>query len=162
MDTRSLPVTPHSVAVMLRPDGRVFIEVYSRPINGPATIDGLPAVLPRIDDAAVLGDAILQGLERSTFRTMPAPDPGNNPMVEEILTWAGARDWKSYTKGSKSVGIFARYLTAPPTTVSITPEAWNRKGGFSPIDDEYRENVPFASAEELGRLVQQAMKVARA
>lgn len=162
MDTRSFPMIPHSVAVMLRPDGRVFIEVYSQPQSGAPTLDGLPLVLQGADDPKVLGQGVLDALERSTYDVMPAPDHRNNPMVKELLAWAGARNWKAYTKGSKSVSVFSRYSVAPPATVNITPDKRDSDGGFSSISEERRVDVAFTGAEELGRLVQEALKIARA
>ena len=98
-DAEDLPVTPHNVVVMLRPDGRVFIEPYSRPIQGTWTLDGIPEVVPDIQDAKALGTAILNALERSSWRVIPEPDPRDDPVVREVLKWAGARNWKQYTKG---------------------------------------------------------------
>ncbi|KTR85529.1 hypothetical protein [Leucobacter chromiiresistens] len=148
--------------VMLRPDGRVFIEVYSRPVQGTWTLNGVPDVIPGIDDAERLGKAILDALERSTWRVIANPDPRNNPVTREVLKWAGARDWKQYTKGSKAVSVHARYAVGPPTSANISPKERERSGAYAPIDDAYREGVHFESAEALGRLVQEAMKVARA
>ena len=162
VDAEDLPVTPHNIVVMLRPDGRVFIEVYSRPVQGTWTLNGVPDVIPGIDDAERLGKAILDALERSTWRVIANPDPRNNPVTREVLKWAGARNWKQYTRGSKAVSVYARYAVAPPTSVDISPGARERSGAFVPIRDAHREGVRFQSAEELGRLVQEAMKVARA
>ncbi|MFD5599346.1 hypothetical protein ACFWHR_04745 [Leucobacter sp. NPDC058333] len=147
---------------MLRPDGRVFIEVYSLPVQGTWTLDGIPAVVPSIEDAEILGQAVLDGLERSSWRIIPAPDPRDNPMVQEVLDWAGARNWKAYTKGSRAVSVYSRYSVAPPTAVDISPYERENSGAYSPIDEEHQEGVVFEGAEELGRLVQEAMKVARA
>lgn len=162
MDTRSLPLNPHNVKVLLRPDGRVFIEVYSQPHDGPAWIlDGFPAVLQSTQDAKTLGKAILEGLEKSTYDLRSADELWNRPTMEEFLKWAGARNWKAYTKGSKAVGVYSRYSIAPPATIDITPEKRESNGGFSPIVEVCRDDVAFAGAEDLGRLVQEALKVTR-
>jgi hypothetical protein len=162
MDTAGIPMNPHNVHVILRPDGRIFIEVYSQPHSGAWVIDGLPVVLQSVDDAKALGQAVLDALERSTYDVIPAPDHRNNPMVKELLAWAGVRTWKAYTKGSKSVGLYSRYSIAPPATVNITPEQRDSDGGYTPIMEEHRVDVAFAGAEDLGVLVQEALKVARA
>lgn len=155
-------MNPHTVAVMLRPDGRVFVEVYSQPHTGASILDGLPAVLESADDAKALGKAVLDGLERSTFDLHSADELMNRPPMDEFLKWAGARNWKAYTKGSKSVTVFSRYSFAPPATVNITPQKRDSGGGFSPLSEERRVGVSFAGAEELGRLLQEALKLARA
>lgn len=156
-------MNPHSAIVRLRPDGRVFVEVYSQPHDGPAwVLDGLPFVLQSAPDAKALGKAVLDALERSTYDVIPAPDPRNNPMVKQLLEWAGVRNWKAYTKGSKSVDVDSRYAVAPPATVDLTPKERDSDGGYTPIMEEHRVDVAFAGAEELGRLVQEALKVARA
>ncbi|MFD5599344.1 hypothetical protein ACFWHR_04735 [Leucobacter sp. NPDC058333] len=139
----------------------MFIEVYSQPHDGPETLDGLPIVLQSAEDAKALGQAVLDALERSTFEVISAPDPRNNPMLKKLLTWAGVRNWASYAKGSKSVGVFSRYSVAPPATINITPEKWDSDGGFSPIMEERQVEVPFVGVEELGALLQDAMKLAR-
>ena len=162
MDAGSLPVTPHNVVIMLRPDGRVFIETYSQPHTGARISDGFPLVLAGLEDPVVLGQAILDGLERSTYDVYSADELRSRPTLDELFAWAGARNWKQYTRGSKAVSVYARYAVGPPTSANISPEERKRSGAYAPIDDAYREGVHFQSAEELGRSVQEAMKVARA
>ena len=58
--------------------------------------------------------------------------------------------------------MYARYAVGPPTSANISPKERERSGAYAPIDDAYREGVRFQSAEELGRLVQEAMNDARA
>ncbi|SDQ17105.1 hypothetical protein [Leucobacter chromiiresistens] len=162
MDAGSLPVHPHNASIMLRPDGRVFIETYSQPHTGAWISDGFPIVLAGLEGPVVLGEAILDGLERSTYDVYSADELRSRPTLDELYAWAGVRNWKQYTKGSKSVSVYSRYAVAPPTSANISPEERERSGACAPIDDAYREGVRFQSAEELGRLVQEAMNDARA
>ena len=154
-------MTPHSVNVELRPDGRIFVQVYSRPQGQPWIIDGLPTVLDNANDPEALGAAVISALGRSTVDTLPARDLRADPPSSDLLRWAGVRSWAAYTRGARSVGIYARY-DSELTTVNITPEARERTGATVPIMEHRREGVVVESPDQLGRDIQAALNVATA
>lgn len=154
-------MTPHSATVELRPDGRVFVQVYSQPQGQTWIVDGLPTVLSDGDDPEALGEAVIAALGRSTVDVLPARDLRANPPSSDLLAWAGARSWAAYTRGVRSVDIDARY-DSELTTVDITPEARERTGATVPVMEHRRLGVMVESPAQLGREIQAALAFATA
>lgn len=138
-------------------DGRVFVFVYSRTANGFWTLDGLPNVLPTLDDAAALGEAARAALDTSTDGVLPARDVRADPPDREFLAWFGGSAAK-YARGVRSVQLRAEYDDRL-TEVIVTPQANEGKGSFTGIR-EHRATERPQDAAEFGAILQRA--VARA
>ena len=151
--------TPHSVTVNLRSDGCVLVQVYSRPKSQAWITDGLPELLENADDARAIGESVIAALHRSTVDVLPSRDLRAEPPAKPILDWAGVRSWAAYTRGMKSVGVYARF-DSELSTVDITPKARERSGAFIPMDEGDREGVTVVTPEQLGRDIQAALKIA--
>lgn len=152
-------MTRASVSVHEQPDGRVFVTVYSRNVDGFWLMNGLPRVLPTAKDEEALGSSVLDALVASTQTTLPSRDLRNNPPDSEFLAWLGVSTYAKYAKGVRSVGVYA-FLDEGQDRVLVTPEKnGGAKSGFTPISDE-RVTLTTLDALTLGSTVRTALSLA--
>lgn len=153
----------HSAAVELQPDGRVFLVTYSEAENGARILDGLPLVVPSMDDP-LLGTEALAALERSNARVLPARDVIADPPDREFLQWVGKPSFGAYARGVRRVSF---YVVTPGNedgirTIKIAP-AQNLGGqsGFTAIA-EAKSELAYEGPDQLGDALREAMKLATA
>lgn len=151
------------VSVEQQRDGRVFVVTYSKTVDGHRLIDGAPLVVTDASDAALLGEAVVTGLQRSSDGVLPARDSREFPPDADFLAWVGAPSFAHYAKGVKSVSVWAANGEGEHLTlVEVTPEAnGGPRKGFTPMDGE-EETLQSPGARELGQAVQAALKTATA
>ena len=151
------------VSVEQQRDGRVFVVTYSKTVDGHRLIDGTPVVVSGASDAAPLGEAVVTGLQRSSEGKLPARDTGAFPPDADFLAWVGAPSFAHYSKGVRSVSVWAANGQGEDlTSVEVTPEAnGGPRKGFTPMDGEL-ETLQSPSAMELGQAVQAALRTATA
>jgi hypothetical protein len=152
-------MTRASVSVHVQPDGRVFITVYSRNADGFWLMNGLPRVLPTVQETATLGSAVLDALEASPRTILPSRDLRMDPPDREFLAWLGVPTYAKYAKRVRSVGIYA-FIGEGDDRILVTPEAnGGARSGFTPITDQ-RITLTDFDPVTVGRAVQEAATLA--
>lgn len=148
-------IRDRSVEVIVKPNGRVFIDVYSTTMNQFSIVDGPPVTLSSLDDARALGLAVLEAMSRSNRMFLPARNLRTQPLGGELLEWRKAKSWAEYRRHARTVSLSATCAEAP-TLIMARP--WHNRGrGISvPIPDA-RFSIDYESPEQLGRAVQEAM-----
>lgn len=158
----SRPSLRHSICVVRKPNGSVFIDIYFRAANGPNMIDGPPLRLESMDDAELLGAAVLEGLTTSYSRILPACNPRTAPPKLEDLQWRGAKTWSEYLQHATSVHVDVYAERGEQgEAIAITPNHNLGRSRSEPIPDA-ASTLIYESAEQLGRAVQEAMTKATA
>ncbi|WP_029146347.1 hypothetical protein [Microbacterium luticocti] len=153
-------MTDRLVSVELQKDSRIFIVTYSRTTDGHRLIDGVPIVVPTADDATALGEAVVNGLLRSTTGVLPPRDTSVSPPDAEFLRWAGVETYAKYAKGVRTVEVWADG-DGELEDIEITPEGnQGARGGFVPLGDP--ESITFNGPTQLGEAVQRALALATA
>jgi hypothetical protein len=138
----------------------VFVHPYSLTESGFRIMDGLPDVVESLEDAEVLGEALVAALYASNRRSLPDRNLRTDPPDREFLAWLGVRSYGQYMSRVRDVGVLA-FFDDQIGEVELTPSRnEGSRGGFTPILEE-RFSITFESAEQLGRAVQEAMKRAK-
>lgn len=151
----------HIVSVHWFKDGRVLVQPYSRTTNGFNISDGLPHILRENGDATELGKVVVQALDESNRRPLPARDLRADPPERELLAGLGLKTVGQYMKGTRGVSLYAVY-DSEITTVRILPQRnGGARGAFTGIEEE-RVVLDYESPEQLGRAVQDALQKATA
>lgn len=145
----------HSVNVLVKPNGRVSIDVLSYTDNGFEIPDGPPLTLDSLDDAQRLGEAILAGLALSNRAFLPERNLRTEPIGGELLEWRRVKTWAQYVRHVRSVSVRAEY-DAVVEAVRITPERNEGRTRFTPVPGG-AVTITYESPAQLGRAVQEAM-----
>lgn len=145
----------HSICVMRKPNGRVFVDSYFEIANGPTTIDGAPLVLHSMDDAGQLGEAVLEGLAKSFRRILPQRNLRTDPPHLDYPLERRAKTWSEYRRHATMVHVDADYEERIDA-VTLTPYHNMGRSTSQPITDA-KFTITFESPEQLGRVVQNAM-----
>jgi hypothetical protein len=150
-----------SASVDSQPDGRAFVFVWAKTTDGMRISEDLPEVLPSIDDATALGEAVVSALARSTTGVLPARDLRENPPDRAFLRWVGTSSFTRYMRGVRMVGIWAAHgVNDPLTVVEVVPKANSQRDGF--VDIDAAEELDYISPRQLGEAIQRAFLIATA
>lgn len=150
------------VDIDLQPDGRAFVQPYSRRVDGLWSMNGLPRVLESLSDARSLGAAVLEAVRLSVGTVLPPLDPKGPPSDRDFLEWVGKRSYAAYAKGVRAVKVHGFYDESGNTLdhMLVTPQAnGGARNGFTPIT-EHRQKLTDLSPEVIGAAIQRAMPFA--
>jgi hypothetical protein len=146
------------VDVHLQPDGRVFVETFSRDTENGWVMNGLPRVLGNTDDATALGTAVIEAVKASPETTLPARDAKTDPPDREFLAWVGADSYAKYAKGVRAALVHGFFDGEPH--LLITPQSnGGSRSGFEPMR-EHRQKLTDWSPATVGEAVQRALTLA--
>jgi hypothetical protein len=153
-------VREHSLQVSVQRDGRVFVHPYSLTQSGFRIMDGLPDVVESLENAEILGEALVAALHASNRRSLPDRNLRTDPPDREFLAWLGLRSYGQYMRKVRDVSVLA-FFDDHIGEVELTPSRnEGPRGGFTPMIEE-RFSVAFENPAQLGRAVQEAMSKAR-
>ncbi len=74
----------HSLQVSVQRDGRVFVHPYSLTQSGFRIMDGLPDVVESLENAEILGEALVAALHASNRRSLPDRNLRTDPPDREL------------------------------------------------------------------------------
>lgn len=145
----------HSVGVVVKRNGRVFIDIRSRTENGFALPVGAPLAIDSSDDATLLGETILQGLAQSNREFLPERNLRTHPLGGEVFDLRKVKSWAEWVRHARLVSIRADYDDAVGE-IRITP--WHNHGrSRASVVEGGEVTIVYESPAQLGRAVQEAM-----
>ena len=156
-------MSAHLVEVMLRPTGEFYVQVFSTAAGSRAwRADGLPQVVEADSPPESLGTTVLSALNRSMIGKFERSTPFDLPSQSPILAWAGVKTWSTYNRDCRVVQVRGEYEADPPVSVTLTPQARDRTGRYSPLLDLRRHDVHATDPGELGAAILRSMEDATA
>lgn len=115
-------------------------------------------MLPTSDDAAALGQAVIEAVRASPEATIQARDYRADRPDREFLAWVGADSYAKYAKGVRAVLVHGFF--GDDEHILVTPQSnGGAHAGFEPIR-EHREKLTDSSADAVGTAVQHALTLA--
>lgn len=148
----------HSVGVVVKKNGRVFIDIHAMTENGFTLPVGAPLALDSSDDATLLGETILKGLSQSNREFLPERNLRTHPLGGEVFELRKVKSWAEWVRHARLVSIRADYDDVV-REIRITP--WHNHGrNRVSVVEEGEVTIVYESPEHLGRAVQEAIALA--
>lgn len=137
-----------SASIYLR-KGAIFIRTVSRTEHGLGMVDGPPATLAVGSPPGDVGEAVLASLARS--RSVPHPTSWEGLNDDPMLREANVKTWSAFSRSASvvEVRLDAEFVLTPTRNEGA-------RGGFAHLNEKALHLPATASAEELGRAVEQA------
>lgn len=139
--------------------GEYIVQTYSQTEDGFWVLDGQPIRLPSDASPGELGQATKDALEVSRQDIANPPREANT--ARPLLEMLGLRDYATYARGTRSVGVRADD-TPDGEQIKITPKRnGGARNGFTPLK-EHQIAFSYDSPGQLGKALIEAFEHATA
>ena len=137
-----------SVSVYRRTDRFFVVTLHGSGGGDPCIEAGPLAVLNISVEHIDLGNAILQGLARTTHNyPYPANQQEWKRITEPLLRAAGCKSWSSFAKRTSNLRV-----DKVGNKLHLAPSARDKKGAFFSVT-EREQHIEASSADQLGSMV---------